>query len=77
MSKVQKPSNEELRKERDLNYFNLFTSTLGEKVLEDLKKSLHYGETVYAEKATNQDLAFHLGRQSVINDIVHLLSKFK
>jgi hypothetical protein len=45
----------------------------GKLVLEHLKKSLHYGETIY--KTHKEDLAFELGRQSVINDIQFTLTK--
>lgn len=68
------------KKEEKINivheaYRNVFTAHNGKIVLDDLKKSLGYGQTIYQEKASNQDLAFHLGRQSVINQIIQLIEK--
>lgn len=75
--KKQEQNKEALKslKKIEERYKALFASQLGKEVLEDMKASLGYGKTVYAEKSTNQDLSFHLGRQSVINDLVNLLNK--
>lgn len=51
----------------------VFSSPEGKLVLDHLKKTLHYGETVY--KSHKDDLHFELGRQSVINDIQFVLDK--
>ncbi len=77
MSKVidsKKKENQQLIKNIQDAYKGTFESGPGRIVLEDLKKSLGHGQTVYTEKASNQDLSFHLGRQSVINQIVNILN---
>ena len=55
-------------------YRDVFGSASGQKVLEDLKLSLHFGKTLFFEGQPNTDLHFHLGRQSVINNLVEFLS---
>lgn len=60
---------------REINYKKTFRSDSGIQVLEDLKKSLKYGETIYSAGMSDKDLAFEIGRQSVINDIMFTLSR--
>lgn len=59
----------------EINYKRTFGTTEGVLVLEDLKKLLKYGETLYSYKKENSDLHFESGRQSVINEILFILAK--
>jgi hypothetical protein len=61
--------------DRDLNYKKVFNSDAGQRVLEDLKAMLKHGQNIYHIKQENRDLHYELGRQSVINDILFILSK--
>lgn len=74
VSSRQKKQREDRKKIQDVYRF-VFGSPQGKKLLEDLKKSVGYGKTLYQEGSTNQDLHFHQGRQSIINDIVGFLDE--
>lgn len=58
-----------------LAYQGVFTSSAGRVVLEHLKKTLRFGENIYAPGMSEMDIAYQLGRQSVINDINFILNK--
>lgn len=73
-AQLNKEKQEELQRTIS-RYKLLFNSDMGRLVIEDLKKSLFHGKTIYHEGATNADLHFHLGRQSVINQILEILEK--
>jgi hypothetical protein len=59
----------------DIVYQRAFKTGHGAQVIEELKKSLRYGENLYHEGQSNGDLHYQLGRQSVINDILFILAK--
>ena len=67
------PKNDEAEIMRQY-YRAVFSTAQGKKVLEDLKLSLQYGRTLYIPKTKNEDTFFLLGRQSVINDIIGMIS---
>lgn len=63
-------------KDKLAQYKHVFLRTReGELVLQDLKDSLGYGQNVYVSGQNRDDTYFHLGRQSVINDIVNFINK--
>lgn len=63
------------RKKIQDTYRQVFGTPQGQRLLEDLKKSVGHGQTLYQENSSNSDLAFHLGRQSLINDIVNFMNQ--
>lgn len=79
MNKLLKQQANEKKKpqltELEKAYKRVFGSTDGRVVLEDLKKSLGFGKTLFHTNQPNGDLHFHLGRQSVINEINYTLNK--
>ncbi len=58
---------------RIMDYKRLFSGEIGKRVLDDMKKSVRYGETVFT--AGQPDVsAFAAGRQDFINVLVKLLN---
>lgn len=72
---MSKPLNKPKLSDMDMNYKIAFSTPTGKEVLKDLKSLLRYGQTVYQPGKSNDDNAFHQGRQSVINEIIHILNK--
>ena len=56
------------------NYRATFQTDAGKLVIEDLKLTLGHGKTLYSNKQTSEELHFQMGRQSVIHDILFMLS---
>lgn len=56
-------------------YAKVFNTDAGQRVLEDLRKSLKYGQTLYNKGQSTEDLHYEMGRQSVFNDILYALKK--
>ena len=65
------------KKERDEAYRALFNSGIGKLVLEDMKKELLFARNLYNDGKPKEDLHYYMGRQSVINDIVFLITNDK
>lgn len=63
------------REERDSAYKALFGSDFGKQVLEDMKITLQYGQTIFGDGMLKEDLHYYIGRQSVINDIINTLNR--
>ena len=59
----------------EMEYKRLFLSSEGKNVLEDLKRILRHGQTIYQTGKSDRDNAFEQGRQSVINDILFIINK--
>lgn len=61
---------------RDLisNYQSTFSSPHGQRVLEDLKLRGKYAEPLYSSKQTTEELHYLMGRQSIIMDILFIIS---
>jgi hypothetical protein len=75
MSNKSKQTSKPKPSDNEMNYKLLFKTPLGLGVLEDLKKVLGHGKTVYLPGRKDSDNAFEQGRQSVINDILYILNK--
>lgn len=73
---MSKKKNEVLSlSERERNYRVAFASDAGQRVIQDLKKLLRYGENLYFKGQSTEDLHYHMGRLSVLHDILFILDK--